>query len=58
VLDPFGGAGTTAMIAARLRRRCISVELNPEYIDMAKKRIKQDILASASLWEKTRASNS
>jgi len=43
VLDPFGGAGTTAMVANRLLRNAIIVELNPEYAEMARKRIVKDI---------------
>lgn len=35
VLDPFAGSGTTCRIAARLGRRWIGVELNPEYAEMA-----------------------
>lgn len=39
VLDPFGGAGTTALVAARLQRDAILIELNPKYADMARDRI-------------------
>jgi DNA modification methylase len=39
VLDPFGGAGTTGLVADRLERDAILVELNPEYAEMARKRI-------------------
>jgi len=42
VLDPFLGAGTTAMVASRLGRDCIGVELNPANITMAERRIKGD----------------
>jgi DNA modification methylase len=42
VLDPFGGAGTTGMVADRLGRDCILIELNPEYAAMAERRIKSD----------------
>ena len=42
VLDPFGGAGTTALVADRLGRDCTLIELNPEYIEMARKRIEGD----------------
>ena len=42
VLDPFLGAGTTALVADRLGRDCIGIELNPEYADMAKRRIEGD----------------
>ena len=42
VLDPFGGAGTTGLVADRLGRNAILIELNPEYADMAERRIKND----------------
>ena len=42
VLDPFGGAGTTGMVADRLGRNATLIELNPEYADMAERRIKSD----------------
>jgi len=42
VLDPFGGAGTTGLVADRLGRDAILIELNPEYADMARKRIGAD----------------
>lgn len=38
VLDPFFGSGTTGRVAERLNRRWIGIELNPKYIDIAKKR--------------------
>ena len=42
VLDPFFGAGTTALVADRLGRDCIGIELNPEYAAMARKRLIAD----------------
>lgn len=42
VLDPFGGAGTTALVADRLQRNAILIELNPEYAAMAERRINGD----------------
>lgn len=42
VLDPFGGAGTTGLVADRLGRDCILIELNPEYAEIARKRIYGD----------------
>ena len=42
VLDPFGGAGTTGLVADRLKRNAILIELNPEYATMARKRIERD----------------
>lgn len=38
VLDPFGGAGTTAMVAKQLGRRAVSIELNPDYAVMIENR--------------------
>ena len=35
VLDPFAGTGTTCVVAASLGRRCLGIELNPEYAAMA-----------------------
>ncbi len=42
VLDPFSGAGTTAMVADRLQRHAIGIELNPEYAAMSERRINGD----------------
>lgn len=41
-LDPFGGAGTTGLVADRLQRDAILIELNPEYAEMARRRIHGD----------------
>jgi DNA modification methylase len=42
VLDPFFGSGTTGLVADRLGRDCIGIELNPTYADMARSRLSQD----------------
>jgi DNA modification methylase len=42
VLDPFGGAGTVGLVADRLRRHAILIELNPDYAEMARRRIEDD----------------
>jgi hypothetical protein len=39
VLDPFGGAGTTPLVAVGLGRRAIACDINPEYLAMARRRI-------------------
>lgn len=41
VLDPFLGSGTTALVAHRLGRNCIGIELNPEYVALAEERFQQ-----------------
>ena len=40
VLDPFAGAGTTGLVANKLGREFIGIELNPEYVELAEKRIR------------------
>jgi DNA modification methylase len=42
VLDPFFGAGTTGLVAERLQRDCIGIELNPAYAEIARRRIVGD----------------
>jgi hypothetical protein len=39
ILDPFFGAGTTGLVSRKLLRNYIGIELNQEYIDLAKKRL-------------------
>lgn len=39
VLDPFGGSGTTTQVANMHRRNAITIELNPDYGGLQKKRI-------------------
>ena len=42
VLDPFSGAGTTGLVADRLHRNAVLIELNPAYAEMAQHRIVDD----------------
>ena len=42
VLDPFGGSGTTGLVADRLQRNAVLIEINPEYAAMAERRIFND----------------
>ena len=42
VLDPFGGAGTTGLVADRLQRNATLIELNHEYAAIARHRIHSD----------------
>ena len=43
VLDPFMGSGTTAVVARKLNRNFIGIELNPKYIKLANKRLEQEL---------------
>lgn len=40
ILDPFFGAGTTGLVALENNRQYIGCEINPEYIEIAKERLK------------------
>jgi DNA modification methylase len=42
ILDPFGGAGTTGLVADRLNRNAILIEINSEYVRLAHDRIHGD----------------
>jgi DNA modification methylase len=42
VLDPFAGAATTGLVATRHNRDFIGIELNPEYVELGRNRIRDD----------------
>lgn len=42
VLDPFSGAGTTSLVAGRLGRDSVGIELNPEYAALSERRLYGD----------------
>jgi len=44
VLDPFSGSGTTAKMARLMGRQFIGIEINPEYCEIARKRLAQKVL--------------
>jgi DNA modification methylase len=43
ILDPFAGSGTTCVVAKKLGRNYIGIEINPEYVEMAKKRLERAV---------------
>jgi site-specific DNA-methyltransferase (adenine-specific) len=49
VLDPFGGSGTTGVVADRLRRDAVLIELNPQYAASAQERVAADCGMFASV---------
>lgn len=44
VLDPFLGSGTTAVAAAQLGRHCVGIEYDPEYLVIANRRLRDEVL--------------
>jgi DNA modification methylase len=43
VIDPFIDSGTTGIIAKKLNRNYIGIELKPQYIEIAQKRIQKEV---------------
>jgi DNA modification methylase len=41
VLDPFFGSGTVGIVAKRLKRKYVGIELNPDYVVLSSKRIRE-----------------
>lgn len=51
VLDPFGGAGTTGLVAAQHGRVGVLCELNPAYVDIAERRIATAVFGPCAFGE-------
>ena len=41
VLDPFCGVGTTCYVARKLNRHYIGIEINPKWVEIARKRLRK-----------------
>jgi DNA modification methylase len=52
VLDPFNGAGTTGLVALRLARNYLGIELNAEYVAMSERRVRAD---APLFWQQVRS---
>ena len=52
VLDPFLGSGTCLRVCQQLDRNGIGIEINPEYIEMAKERLKEEFNGFDSIDER------
>src|SRR5690606_15415311 len=49
VLDPFMGSGSTLVAAARLGRRYVGYDLDPEYVAIAERRVAEELTALAEV---------
>lgn len=52
VLDPFVGSGTALRVCQQTGRKCIGIDLNPEYVHLAEERLKQTFLGFDSIDER------
>lgn len=52
IVDPFLGSGTAARVCQQLNRRCIGIDINPQYIEMTVDRLNQPFTAFDSIDEK------
>ena len=43
ILDPFMGSGTTAVVARKFERNYVGFELNPKYVEIAERRIVNEL---------------
>ena len=39
ILDPFAGSGTSLRVCQQINRKCIGIEINPDYVEMIQKRL-------------------
>ncbi len=44
ILDPFVGSGTTGLVALTMGRRFVGIELNPDYVGIAERRLNGSVL--------------
>jgi len=44
ILDPFIGSGTTGLVALKLNRRFVGIELNPSYLQIAEHRLNGNLI--------------
>ncbi|MFA5306513.1 MAG: DNA methyltransferase [Candidatus Babeliales bacterium] len=44
ILDPFLGSGTTAYCAKKLQRRCVGIEIEEKYCEIAARRCQQEVM--------------
>ncbi|MDR2762553.1 MAG: site-specific DNA-methyltransferase, partial [Planctomycetaceae bacterium] len=51
VLDPFMGSGTTCIVAQRMGRSTIGIEISPEYFEIVQNNLKQQHTTPPFSWD-------
>lgn len=54
VLDPFAGSGTALRVCQQTGRNCIGIDINPDYIEMARERLQEPFAGFDSIDERAR----
>lgn len=49
IVDPFSGSGTVCAVGTRMGRRCLGIELNPEYAEISRGRCHSQLVGDASV---------
>ena len=49
VLDPFSGSGTTLRVCQQTKRKCIGIEINPEFVEMTRQRLSKPFFGFDSI---------
>ena len=52
ILDPFAGSGTALRVCQQVNRKCIGIEINPDYVEMIQKRLSEPFKGFDSIDER------
>ena len=52
ILDPFAGSGTSLRVCQKINRKCIGIEINPDYVEMIQKRLSESFKGFDSIDER------
>jgi len=52
ILDPFAGSGTSLRVCQKINRKCIGIEINPDYVEMIQKRLPESFKGFDSIDER------
>ena len=52
ILDPFAGSGTSLRVCQQINRKCIGIEINPDYVEMIQQRLSEPFKGFDSIDER------